>query len=116
MDFSVIIRAYNAEKYLKDAINSVLNQRCGCNIEVLVLYDEGSTDKTWSVIEEIVKNTNLPHNINLKVIKHPHMSPFRALQLGLKKARGNYVTILDYDNIYPPSYLNTVYNLSLIHI
>ena len=109
MDFSVLIRTFNAERYLKEAIDSILNQTCGCNIEVIILYDEGSTDRTWNIIEDIKKKTILPPNISLKVVRHTHMTLPRATQLGLKEAKGNYVTFLDYDNIYPPDYLEKIY-------
>lgn len=104
---SVIIRAYNAEKYIRDAISSILNQRCECLIEVIILYDEGSTDGTWEIIEEL-QGTIDAENIMLRVIRHTHISPFRSLQIGLKEVRGEYVTILDYDNIYPPEYLEII--------
>ena len=109
MDFSILIRAYNAEKFLKEAVDSILNQTCGCNIEVIILYDEGSTDGTWNVIEDLMKKANPPPNISLKVVRHTHTTPFRSLQIGLKGAKGKYITILDYDNLYPPDYLEKIY-------
>ena len=115
MDFSILIRAYNAEKFLKEAVDSILNQTCGCNIEVIILYHEGSTDRTWDVIEDLLKKTNPPPNISLKVIKHVHTTPFRSLQIGLKEAKGKYVTFLDYDNLYPPDYLEKIYNNIVEH-
>lgn len=42
----MIIRAYNAERYLESAVRSVYAQTCSCPVEVLILYDEGSTDGT----------------------------------------------------------------------
>ena len=109
--FSIIIRAYNAEKYIQDAVDSILNQKCKCPIEVLILYDEGSTDNTLKKIEELL-NMPKPENITLRVIRHPRTTPFRALQIGFREARGEYVTILDYDNIYPPEYLETVLQIA----
>ena len=105
--FSVIIRAYNAEKYIQDAINSILNQKCKCPIEIIILYDEGSTDNTLKKLEELQK-IPMPENIALRIIRHPRTTPFRALQIGFREARGEYVTILDYDNMYPPEYLETI--------
>lgn len=105
--FSVIIRAYNAEKYIQDAVYSILNQKCRCPIEIIILYDEGSTDNTLEKLEELQKMP-MPENIALKIIRHPRTTPFRALQIGFREARGEYVTILDYDNMYPPEYLETI--------
>ena len=111
---SVLIRAYNAEKYIKDAINSILKQRCKCPIEIIVLYDEGTIDRTWERIEELQKTIDAD-NVTLRVIRHTHTSPFRSLQIGLKEARGEYTAILDYDNMYPPEYLETVNKVTKEH-
>ncbi|MEL9909443.1 MAG: glycosyltransferase [Ignisphaera sp.] len=104
---SVIIRAYNAEKYIRDAVGSVFNQRCKCPIEVIILYDEGTIDRTLEIIEELQETVDA-ENTMLRVIRHTHISPFRSLQIGLKEARGEYVTILDYDNMYLPEYLEMI--------
>lgn len=100
---SIIIRAYNAERYLKEALFSIISQTYEGNKEILILFDKGSkTEKALDIASEFKKNYEITA---FKVIKHEHMSPFRALQLGLKYAEGKYVGFLDYDNVYKEDFL-----------
>ena len=61
---SVIIPAYNAEKYIKETIHSVTNQTFS-NLEIIVV-DDGSTDNTAKLIEEFSKNDFRIKLINIK--------------------------------------------------
>jgi len=79
---SVAIVAYNAEKYIREAITSIVNQDYPGNIEVIVLYDEGTTDKTLQVINELKES--LPSRRSLIIFQHGHISPFRARTYSLK--------------------------------
>lgn len=110
--FSVIIRAYNASRYIAEALSPIINQTYSGPIEILVLYDEGTRDNTMEIISEFLKRINnktFPDRL-IRIYAHTHMSPFRSLQVGLKLANGNYITILDYDNVFSnkcPSFLFT---------
>lgn len=104
---SVIIRAYNASKYIKDAVRSVVNQTCDCPIELLILYDNGSVDNTREILNKLNSEIN-KQNIRLVVHEHSHVTPFRALQLGLKIASGDFIAFLDYDNMYELNYFSVV--------
>lgn len=91
---SVILPAYNAEAYLKEAIDSILAQTY-TNFELLVLND-GSTDKT----EEIILSYDDPriryikNETNLKLIK--------TLNKGIDLAKGEYIARMDADDISLP--------------
>jgi len=97
---SVAIAAYNAEKYIRKAITSIVNQDYPGNIEIIVLYDEGATDKTLQVINELKES--LPSRRSLVIFQHSHTSLFRARIYSLKNFTGDYVHLFDYDNIMPP--------------
>jgi len=89
---SVIIPAYNAEKYLSESIESVLNQTFK-NFELIIVND-ASTDNTKKIAEKIANKNN-----KVILINH-HKNKFRsgALNTGIKKSRGEYICFLDADD------------------
>lgn len=87
---SIIIPVYNGKNYLKQAINSALNQTYE-NIEVIVV-DDGSTDNT-EVIAKKFKN-------KIKYIKKENGGVASALNLGIKSAKGQYISWLSHDDLY----------------
>jgi len=105
---SVIIRAYNAEKTIRDAIDSVLRQSYNGFIEIIVCYDKGSNDHTYNIVMEYASRSF--SNRKIIIIEHEHTTPFLALLEGLKKAKGDLVTILDADNIFPKNYIERAVN------
>ena len=68
--FSVIMAAYNAEKYIEDAIGSVLNQTY--EDWELVVVDDGSSDKTAEIVDNIARKDmriqviHLPETLHLR--------------------------------------------------
>jgi glycosyltransferase involved in cell wall biosynthesis len=102
---TVIIRAYNAEKYISEALQSVLENFNMLEEEVigdiLVCYDRESQDNTYSILNQFsLKYPKLIH-----VIEHEHMSAPEALIYCLKKAQGSYIFLLDYDDLYPKEHI-----------
>jgi len=90
---SILMSAYNAERYIKEAVDSALAQTYR-NIE-LVIIDAASKDKT----REIVKSYKDPR---VRLIEHAY-EPIIATRNGLlHEARGEYFTFLDSDDIYLP--------------
>jgi glycosyltransferase involved in cell wall biosynthesis len=104
---SVLIRAYNAGSTLEEAVASIYKQSYKGKIELVICYDKGSSDNTYNVVSKII-NKYKSSSVNIKVIEHEHVTPFHALLLCLKNASGKIVTILDYDNIYPSTYIENV--------
>tara|TARA_B100000795_G_C22795265_1_gene439030 strand:+ start:1916 stop:2554 length:639 start_codon:yes stop_codon:yes gene_type:complete len=88
---SLIVTAYNYDKYIERAIRSGLEQRIGKNqLEVIVIND-ASTDKTQEILENytgLIRVFNLSKNIGLA----------GARNFGIKKARGQFVVFLDADD------------------
>jgi len=104
---SVLIRAYNAGSTLEEAVASIYNQSYKDNIELVICYDKGSSDNTYDIINKIISKYKWS-NLNIKVVEHEHVTPFKALLLCIKNANGKIITILDHDNIYPSTYIETV--------
>lgn len=86
---SVIVPAYNAEKTIKKSVNSILNQTYK-NIELIVVND-GSSDNTEKVIKEIEDN-------RIKLISKKNEGPSIARNVGIREAKGDYITFLDADD------------------
>jgi glycosyltransferase involved in cell wall biosynthesis len=103
---SVIIRAYNAEATIREAIESVVNQTYEGPIEIVICYDKGSSDRTYDIVAEYSRKRY--RNRHIIVIEHEHTTPFLALLKGFAGARGKLITILDADNIFPRTYIEHV--------
>jgi glycosyltransferase involved in cell wall biosynthesis len=88
---SVIIPLYNHEKYIKEAICSVLEQSFS-DFEVIVIND-GSTDNS----EDIVRNVN---DDRIKYFYQENQGAHNTINRGINLARGDYVSILNSDDIY----------------
>lgn len=89
---SVIIPAYNAEKYIKECLDSVLNQTYK-DVE-LVIVNDGSKDGTKSILD-----TYAARHCNIKVIHTENGGVSRARNIGLDYAMGDYVMFLDSDDL-----------------
>jgi len=94
MRFSIIIPAYNAEKYIERAINSVLNQTFQ-DFEIIVIND-ASVDNTAELVENLAKKNKKIKLINLKENK----GQGAARNIGIKKARGEFIAFLDADDLW----------------
>lgn len=112
MDFpsvSVVIRAYNAEKFITKCIDSIINQDYAGLIEIIICYDEGTKDKTLEKIVQYIKTTELKNNRTINIIRHTHTTPFRAMvHYGFLNARGDFIKPLDYDNYLPQNWISYV--------
>jgi glycosyltransferase involved in cell wall biosynthesis len=87
---SVILPVYNAERYLKKSIKSVLDQTY-YNIE-LIIIDDGSEDSSSSIIENFKDD-------RIKYYIHSHQGLIAQLNFGLQEASGKYIARMDADDI-----------------
>lgn len=93
IDMSVVMSVYNGEKYLKEAIESVLNQENAPSYEFIIIND-GSTDKTNEIIKEYIEN-----NERIVYINKEHNGLVNSLNAGIKNALGKYIVRFDADDI-----------------
>ncbi|WP_041960407.1 glycosyltransferase family 2 protein [Sulfurospirillum arsenophilum] len=102
MFFSVVIPAYNREKELHVAIQSVLNQTYQ-NFELIVV-DNGSTDATKEVVQSYMAN-----DARVKYFWQENSgSPAGSRNTGIKNAMGEWVAFLDSDDYWYPQKLERV--------
>jgi len=101
---SVIIPVYNGEKYIKDSINSALNQTYD-NLEIIIVND-ASTDRT----EEIIfSNFSDLIGKKIKYFKNPkNMERVYSRNFGAEQAEGEYLFFLDYDDLWEKDYIEYV--------
>ena len=99
---SVIISVYNAEDYLRDCLDSLLNQTLG-DIEIIAI-DDSSDDASFSILEEYAKK-----DARLVIEQQPHSGAASARNKGLSMARGEYLSILDADDFFEPDMLEKAY-------
>lgn len=91
---SVILAVYNGEKYLKESIASILNQT---HQEIqLIVVDDGSTDST----AEIIHTFSDPRIEYYRLEYNSHIA--YATNYGFSKMRGDYMAIMDSDDIWYP--------------
>ncbi|MEO0132854.1 MAG: glycosyltransferase family 2 protein [candidate division WOR-3 bacterium] len=94
---SVIMPAYNAEKYISEAIESILNQTFK-DFEFIIV-DDASTDKTWEIIQEYARKDD--RIIAVRNEKNLYIAENR--NKGLSYARGKYIVWQDADDISIPT-------------
>lgn len=96
---TVVMPAYNAERYIETAIRSVMEQTF-TNWELIVI-DDGSKDATMTIVEQLAQEddriTSLRNEANMGVAK--------TRNRGMTRARGQYVALLDSDDVWRPEKL-----------
>lgn len=100
---SVIIPIYNVEKYLKECLDSVVNQTLG-DIEI-ILVDDGSPDNSGKICDEYAKKDN-----RIKVIHKENGGLGNARNVGIDYATGEYIGFVDSDDWVDLNFFETLYN------
>lgn len=93
---SVVMSVYNGEKYLDEAIESILNQTYR-DFEFIIIND-GSTDKSLEIIEKYKKQDK-----RIVLISRENRGLIASLNEGIKKAKGKYIARMDADDISLPT-------------
>lgn len=106
-EFSIIIAMYNVEDYIRESIDSVINQTFDFNKVQLILVDDGSTDSTKEIAREYEKL--YPNNVI--VLSKENGGAASARNLGLEYATGEYIYFFDSDDIISENSLLTISKL-----
>ena len=100
---TIIIPIYNVEKYLREAIESAINQSYK-NLEI-ILIDDGSTDNSGKICDEYAKLDD-----RIKVIHKINGGLSDARNAGLDNATGKYIMFLDSDDFFELDATKKMYN------
>lgn len=98
---SVIVPAYNVEKYIKECVGSIIDQSYK-NIEIIIV-DDGSTDKTGIICDKIAKTDD-----RIKVIHQNNQGLSVARNNGIKAASGDFISLVDGDDIVEDDFLQSM--------
>ena len=92
---TVIIPCYNREKFIAEAVESVINQTYR-NIEIVVV-DDGCTDNSREILER--------YSDRIRILEHPgraNRGQSAALNVGIRATQSEYVAFLDSDDLFAP--------------
>ena len=99
---SVIIPAYNVERFISECVKSVMDQTYE-NIEIIIV-DDGSTDKTLDVCRQLAEGDG-----RIKIVDGGHGGVSHARNTGLDNVTGDYIMSVDSDDIIEPEMIGTLY-------
>ena len=103
--FSVIIPLYNKEKFVENAVKSILEQTFS-DFEIIIIED-CSTDKSSDVASKINSN-------KIKIVQHEKNKGLSAARnTGIKNSSARYITFLDADDVWKSNYLEKIHDLIL---
>ena len=105
VSISVIVTIHNAEKYIRECMESVLGQTFS-RIEILCM-DGGSTDNTPQILREFTER-----DCRVRVVKDSNTSYGHKVNRGVEEARGEYVSVLESDDLYEPFMLERLYEIA----
>lgn len=104
LKLSIITPVFNSINYIEQCIENVIQQNCLSNVEHLIM-DGGSTDGTLEVIK---KNALKYHHI--KYVSEKDKGQSDAMNKGIQKAEGEFISFLNVDDYYEKGALNSVLN------
>lgn len=96
LPISVLLPVFNADEYLKEAVESILSQSFS-NFELLII-DDGSTDNSMDIASAF-------EDKRIRLFRRKHQGLIGTLNFGLEKAEGDWIARMDADDIALPDRL-----------
>ena len=100
---SIIVPIYNVEKYLRQCLDSIMNQTYR-NCECLLIHD-GSSDNSEDICREYVSKDS-----RFRYFEKENGGVSSARNLGIEHSKGEYITFIDSDDWVDSDYLEVLYN------
>ena len=104
---SIVVPIYNVEKYLKNCVDSLLNQTLE-DIEI-ILVDDGSPDKSGEIADEYLRNEK-----RIKVVHQSNAGLGPARNSGMAVATGEYIGFIDSDDWTQPEMFERLYEAAVL--
>lgn len=102
--YSVILRAYNAARYVSKSIESIIRQ--SYEDWELIIVNDGSSDNTGEICEKYALEDE-----RIKVVSQENKGCLLSTLTGVQHATGNYICLVDSDDWYEDDYLEKVNNV-----
>lgn len=102
---SVLVPVYNVENYLEQCLKSIVNQTLK-DIEIICIND-GSTDNSLNILKEYSKLDS-----RIKLIDKENTGYGDSMNMGIEKAHGKYIAIVESDDFVEPEMFENLYNLA----
>lgn len=101
---TVVLPAYNVQDYIARCIDSVLRQPAWAATITLVIVVDGATDNTLTIAKSVTQHLSS----SVKIIEQNNQGLSAARNAGVELATTEYITFLDGDDVWLPTYLDTV--------
>lgn len=99
---SIVIPCYNAAQFIKDSIDSLLNQNIENTDMEIIVVDDGSTDNSVYVVSKYFSN-----NKSIKLIRKKHSGIVKTVTKGLEIANGDFIALQGADDLSHPDRIKT---------
>lgn len=96
--FSVVIPCYNAERWISETLDSVVNQTF--KVHEVIVIDDGSTDSSLDRLQE--------HSAVTHLLQTQRKGPSVARNAGIQVATGDWIAFLDADDLWYPNHLERI--------
>lgn len=108
MKLSIIVPVYNAERWLRRCVESLLNQDIDKGEYEILLVDDGSTDGSLALAHQLAAEAG-----NISVFTQPNAGPGAARNRGIDNAKGDYLMFVDADDYIKPNSLAPILDLAI---
>ena len=108
MKLSIIIAVYNVEKYIRDCLESVYRQELDDDSFEVIIVNDGTKDNSINVISDIVRQHH-----NIIIVDQENQGSSAAWNKGISKATGEYILIVDADDMLIDCSLKPLLNKAL---
>lgn len=104
---SIIVPVYNVEAYIERCLNSLVNQTCSCDYEIVVVND-GTKDNSMAIVYKFAKKHK-----NIVIINQENKGISGARNTGIANASGEYVAFVDSDDYVSEDYIKLLYESAI---